>query len=151
MLTIYTDGACDPNPGPGAWAWLCVENGEQRIGREANTTNNRMEMQAIIEALRYVPEGEAAVIRSDSQLCINQLTKGWKAKANTHLVNMARKVAALRPLVRFEWVRGHNGDRWNEQVDAIANAAIRGGIPDVLMSQAIELDDARDDRAWGLC
>lgn len=86
-------------------------------------------MQAIIAALEHLPVDAHAVIRSDSQLCVNQLTKGWKAKANAELVEQALMLASQHPHVRFEWVKGHSGERWNEYADALASGARRGVVP----------------------
>ncbi|MFN7882278.1 MAG: ribonuclease H [bacterium] len=136
MYLIHTDGSCEPNPGIGGWGFTLLEcaTGVRRdkCGGNVSTTNNRMEMQAILEAMRAVPDGEQALIMSDSQYCINGLTiwrPGWKAKGwnkkGSPMINrdlwleLEAEMSRIKP--RFEWVRGHNGDEWNERADALAN------------------------------
>ena len=83
---IFTDGSCDPNPGPGGWGWVWVEKGEildQGHGRERATTNNRMELQALIEALQTLPGDRDLEVYSDSQLCVNTINEwaqGWEKR-----------------------------------------------------------------------
>ena len=142
---IFTDGSCSPNPGPGGWGVVAVRDGEvlwsnKRHVRE-ETTNNRMEMSAIIHALREVgDDGGPHVIYSDSQLCVktlNEWAHGWSANGwtkkssgeikNLDLVREAYTLAQQRPLVRFEWIKAHAGWHWNEHADRLASAWMRGG------------------------
>jgi ribonuclease HI len=119
---IYTDGSCTPNPGSGGWAYVIPSKGIEKSGGEKETTNNRMEMRAIVEALRG-SEGEPKVrILSDSQLCINTLTGLWKCKKNRDLWFEARALMEGRHVV-FQWVRGHNGNQHNERCDFLAGKA----------------------------
>jgi ribonuclease HI len=131
-VTLHTDGACSGNPGVGGWAYaLEWPDGttEERSGGELQTTNNRMELTAVLAGLRAVrarvgdDRAWRIVVRTDSQGVINWLTRRWKRNKNLDLL------AALDPLVDsrvgFEWVRGHSGDPWNERVDALAVAAVR--------------------------
>lgn len=136
LLQVWTDGACVPNPGVGGWGYtLKAADGSQRgeaFGGERHTTNNRMEMQAILMALRALPDGAAAVVYSDSQYCINGLTiwrKGWKRrdwrkKGGAPLLNrdlwLELEAETARVKATFLWVRGHNGDPGNERADALA-------------------------------
>lgn len=131
MLSIWTDGACEPNPGIGGWGWHSSD-GRQGIGGEIETTNNRMEMTAILEALKQIPDGEAVTVHSDSQYCVKGLTewhnawkqRGWKKKGvpmpNRDLW-IALDEQTQRLDVSFKWVRGHNGDEGNEKADDLAS------------------------------
>lgn len=140
---IFTDGGCEPNPGPGGWAFVHVENGEilgQGSDGERLTTNNRMEMTAIVEALKTLPRDAEATIFSDSQLCVKTLTiwarswkaNGWRKKTgevkNLDLVMEAYDLFVARPKVKIEWIKAHDGSRWNEYVDALATQATRRQI-----------------------
>lgn len=122
--TVYTDGACSGNPGPGGWAAI-VASGDAilwRAGREERTTNNRMELLAAIHGLAQTPPGSSVVLYSDSQYLVNTMTKGWQRKVNQDLWQQLDQ-AALGRRVRWEWVRGHDGDHWNTEADKLARAA----------------------------
>lgn len=135
---IFTDGGCSPNPGPGGWGVVAVRDGVElwRAGaHEPATTNNRMEMSAIIHAMRELPADEAHVIYSDSQLCVRTLNEwaanwarnGWKqgggaTPKNLDLVQEAYALKQARPLLSVEWIKGHGGSLWNEYADCIASA-----------------------------
>lgn len=114
---IYTDGSCNPNPGKGGWAYVIPARGVEKFGVEANTTNNRMEMRAIIEALKAT-EGPVRIF-SDSQLAIKVFNGSWRGKKNLDLVVEAERLMVGRR-VTFQWVRGHNGDPGNERADYLA-------------------------------
>lgn len=129
-MEIWTDGACEPNPGIGGWAWH-NSLGERDFGGVRETTNNRMEMTAILEALRKLPTGAEATIYSDSQLCVKGLTiwrGGWKKKLwrkkggdmpNRDLwIELEAQLARTRPT--FKWVKGHSGNPGNEKADRLA-------------------------------
>lgn len=121
MVDIYTDGACKGNPGPGGWGAVILEDGGKKMlqGGERETTNNRMEMTAVIEGLRYLPEQEEVTIYSDSQYVINTMTKNWKRNKNQDLwAKMDAEVGSRR--VKWQWVRGHNGHPLNEEADRLA-------------------------------
>ena len=124
MIQIYTDGACSGNPGPGGWAAVVLENGSKRTlhGREKRTTNNRMEMLAVIKGLEAVPESSHVTVLSDSQYVVSTMSRNWKRRANHDLWDRLDAEAGKR-FVRWEWVRGHAGDRYNEEADALANRA----------------------------
>lgn len=143
-LTIFTDGACLGNPGPGGWGAI-VDDGERRremSGYEPATTNNRMEIMAALEALRAVPDGAEVDLHTDSQYLRNGMSdwlarwkrNGWRTADKKPVKNedlwRALDTEAQRHRVRWHWVRGHNGHPENERCDALANAAIRarGGI-----------------------
>ncbi len=139
---IYADGACLGNPGPGGWGAVVAEPAseyrELSGGPYPATTNNRMEITAVIEGLRSIPPGADAVVYSDSQYVVKTMTLGWKRKANHELWSeLDREVAARR--VRFEWVRGHAGDKNNERADSLANAAAQG----------LKLEASSEDAAAG--
>jgi ribonuclease HI len=137
---IFTDGSSRPNPGPGGWGAVLVRNNEmvdQRHGADPHTTNNRMELTALIAGLEMAPAGTPIVVYSDSLLVVNTLTKwakgwearGWKRKegeiANLDLVKRAWELVQERPNVRIQWIRAHDGSRWNEYADALSTAHLR--------------------------
>lgn len=137
---LFTDGACSPNPGPGGWGMVHVVDGEiiaQERGHEADTTNNRMEMSAIIAAFEVLDDDDEATIYSDSQLCINTLNQwaagweknGWKKKTgpvkNLDLVKKAYALKKAHPRVKVEYIAAHSGYRWNEYADSLATAYSR--------------------------
>ena len=132
-VVIYTDGACDPNPGRGGWAALIITaNRKMEIsGREEDSTNNRMELTAAIRALRSIKEPSSVTIYTDSQYLqkgIGEWLSGWIRKnwrttsgkvANRDL--WEELIAAEKPhTVRWEWLRGHDGDPNNQRVDQLA-------------------------------
>ena len=134
-VEIYTDGACSRNPGAGGWGTILVYNGHEKelSGGEANTTNNRMEMMAVIEGLKALKEPCEVVLTSDSQYVCNAITKGWakswqknnwiksdKTQAkNADLWEEMLKLLAVHK-VNIVWVRGHNGHPYNERCDKLA-------------------------------
>ena len=121
MITIYTDGSCLGNPGPGGWAAVIQQDGNKRslAGREDSTTNNRMELLAAIKGLEAVPAGAEVTLFSDSQYMVNTMTRGWKRNANHDL--WARLDAAVeRRRIKFQWVRGHAGNPGNEMANNLA-------------------------------
>ncbi len=127
MIQIYTDGACLGNPGPGGWGAVIIEDGIilDLNGADESTTNNRMEMLAVIRGLAAVPKSAQVTVFSDSQYVVNTMTRGWKRKANLDLwERLDAEVAAHR--VEWRWVRGHAGDPLNEEADSLATAAARG-------------------------
>ncbi len=130
-LEVWTDGACSGNPGPGGWAWA-TRDGRRACGGAAVTTNQRMEIQAALEAVRALP-GPLTVV-SDSTYVVNCFRdgwwRGWLARGWT---TSARKPVANRDLweplvtlvnergdVAFRWVKGHSGDEMNDLVDRLA-------------------------------
>ena len=122
MIDIYTDGSCLTNPGPGGWAAIILEDGSERSlhGRNKQTTNNRMEMLAVIKGLEAQEESAEVTVFSDSQYVVNTMTKGWKRKANEDLWEMLDTEVSRRR-VTWRWVRGHVGNPMNEKADALAN------------------------------
>jgi len=125
--TIYTDGSCLVNPGPGGWGALVLpDQGEpQRLsGGEAHTTNNRMEMTGAIKGLEATPPGASVDLYSDSSYLVNTMTKNWKRRVNNDLWDQLDALSRLRK-VNWLWVRGHNGDPGNEEADRLAGNAMK--------------------------
>jgi len=125
-ITIYTDGSCLGNPGPGGWGALVFGDSEEprRLsGHEAQTTNNRMELMAAIQGLEAVPTGSKVVLHSDSSYLVNTMTKNWKRRVNHDLWERLDALSGSHN-VEWRWVRGHSGDRWNEAADRLAVAAM---------------------------
>jgi ribonuclease HI len=129
--SVYADGSCLGNPGPGGWGVVLIEpDGPTRefAGANPSTTNNRMEITAALEALQIIPPGAAVVIHSDSQYLIKTMTLGWKRRENLDLWRLLDAEVATRR-VRWEWVRGHRGDPGNERADELARSAAEGRAP----------------------
>ena len=135
---IYTDGACKGNPGPGGWgAWLKF-NGEERemFGGERSTTNNRMELTAVIEALGALTRPCQVVLHTDSQYVMKGITewihgwkaRGWKTAAKEPVKNvdlwLLLDEARNAHEIEWKWVKGHAGDEGNERADALANRGV---------------------------
>jgi ribonuclease HI len=134
-VTIYTDGACSGNPGPGGWGAVLIWNGKEKeiSGGASHTTNNRMEMQAIIEALNTLKRPCQVRIHSDSALIINAFKKSWinswqkkgwrkadkKPVENRDLWEQMLK-AMDRHDVKWVKVKGHSGDEFNDRADHLA-------------------------------
>ena len=136
-VTVYTDGACSGNPGPGGYGAILVYGKAEKelSGGEAETTNNRMELTAVCAALEALKEACEVTVVSDSRYVVDAVGKGWLAdwqkrgwkKADrSPVLNRElweRLLAQLgRHAVRFEWVRGHQGHPYNERCDALAVA-----------------------------
>lgn len=125
---VYTDGSCIPNPGSGGWAYEIRNSMDEIIdsssGFDKNTTNNRMELTAVIKSLQsdYIKSNSVVTIRSDSQLIINTMNKNWKKKENTDLWNDLDEYKKSKNLrCEWEWVKAHAGIEGNENVDQKAN------------------------------
>ena len=121
MTDIYTDGACIGNPGPGGWGVVILnENDNQFLsGGEKNTTNNRMEIMAVIEGLKNV-ESTDLTVYSDSTYVINTITKGWKKNKNQDLWEILEKLVSEKN-VKWKWGKGHSGNEFNEKADQLAD------------------------------
>ena len=135
---VFTDGSSEGNPGPGGWGAVLVVDGQviaQDYGSEPHTTNNRMELKAMIAGLKMIPADTPTDVYTDSQLIVNILTKwaeGWKAKgwkkkspgpiANLELVKEAYELSRAKPNARIRWIKAHSGNRWNEYADSLATA-----------------------------
>lgn len=140
---LFTDGSAAPNPGPGGWGAVWVVDGAVRArdhGHDPDTTNNRMELQAIAAGLALVPRGTPVTVYSDSRLAVQTLTEwaaGWAAKGwtrkggaikNLDLIKPLHAMVASRPEVRLQWIAAHAGNRWNEYADSLSTAYLREEI-----------------------
>ncbi len=137
-IEIFTDGACKGNPGKGGWGALLVagENEKELFGGESNTTNNRMELKAVIEALTALTRPCEVVVHTDSQYVQKGISewihgwkaRGWKTAAREPVKNVdlwqALDAAQARHTIQWRWVRGHNGHVGNERADALANRGV---------------------------
>lgn len=138
QVSIYTDGACSGNPGPGGWgAILCYKGTEKEIsGAEKETTNNRMELTAVIEALKCLKEACEIELWSDSKYVIDGLEKGWAESWRKNGWRKSDRKPALNPdlwdvllnltaehEIRYHWVKGHAENELNNRCDALAVAA----------------------------
>ena len=137
-LQIFTDGACSGNPGPGGWAALLRygDNEKTLSGGEPDTTNNRMEMMAVIEALESLKRACAVAIHTDSRYVMDGMTQwihkwkasGWKTAAKKPVKNadlwQRLDDAASQHTIEWHWVKGHSGHPENERVDALARRAM---------------------------
>ncbi len=137
-VQLFTDGACKGNPGPGGWGAVLCFNGHQRelFGGEPDTTNNRMELIAVIQGLRALKRRCEVDITTDSQYVKNGITQwihnwkrnGWKTAAKKPVKNadlwlqLDQAVAAHQ--VRWHWVKGHSGHAGNERADQLANQGV---------------------------
>lgn len=136
----YADGSCLGNPGPGGWGVVLISpDGARRElnGHADATTNNRMEIEAAVRALREIPDGAPAIIRSDSLYLVNTINKGWKRNANADSWSALEREIARRP-VAFEWVRGHNGDPLNDRADELAVMGAKGRMAESAAQEAAD-------------
>ncbi len=137
QVNIYTDGSCKSNPGPGGWgAVLCYGTAEKEIcGGDEHTTNNRMELTAVISALKMLKEPCKVVLTSDSKYVVDGITKGWAKGWKAKGWKKSDKSPALNPElwdellslceihdVEFVWVKGHAGHPYNERCDELAQS-----------------------------
>ena len=133
-IEIFTDGACSGNPGPGGWGVLMRWNGHEKelCGGEPETTNNRMEMMAVIKALEAIKRHSTVDLYTDSkyvQQGVNEWMAGWKAKgwpAKIKNQDLWLRIDSLiqEHNVRFHWIKGHAGHPENERADELARAGI---------------------------
>ena len=138
-VTIYTDGACSGNPGPGGWGAILISGAHRKelSGGEAPTTNNRMELMAAISALEALKAPSHVDLHTDSEYVRNGIStwihgwkkKGWKTAANKPVKNVELwqrlDAARLRHEVEWHWVKGHAGDVENERADELAREGMR--------------------------
>ena len=135
QITLYTDGACSGNPGPGGWGAILVWNGREKelSGGEAATTNNRMELTAVIEGLSALKEPCAVELFSDSKYVIDALSRGWARGWRARGWVKSDRQKALNPdlwerlltlterhAMTYRWVRGHAENEYNNRCDALA-------------------------------
>lgn len=139
-VEIYTDGACSGNPGVGGWASVLLygQNKKELYGNNKETTNNRMELTAVIEALKALKRPCNVTLYSDSKYVIDSINKDWvyKWEANNWIksdrkpalnTDLWKELLALLKVhrVKFVWVKGHNGNEYNERCDELAVKAIK--------------------------
>ena len=137
-VVIYTDGACSGNPGPGGWGAIIIENNieTELYGKEANTTNNIMEMTAAIKALELFKFKRSIILYTDSnylKLGITSWIHSWK---KNNWINSKKEQVKNKPYwitldklnnlhdIEWVWVKAHNGDKYNERADKLATSAI---------------------------
>lgn len=138
-VTLYTDGACSGNPGPGGWGVVLIYGGHvrERSGGEPATTNNRMELRATIEGLKQLKEPCHVTLFTDSKYVLQGFTewlpgwkkRGWKTADKSPVKNVelwqALEEAAKSHKIEWKWVKGHSGDTHNDRADALAVAAAK--------------------------
>jgi ribonuclease HI len=138
-VEIYTDGACKGNPGTGGWGALLIaaEHQKEMYGGESNTTNNRMELRAVIEALSALKRPCEVIVHTDSQYVQKGISewihgwkaRGWKTAAREPVKNadlwQALDAAQARHTIEWRWVKGHAGHDGNERADALANRGVQ--------------------------
>ena len=137
-VEIYTDGACRGNPGPGGWGVLLIADGHEKTmcGGAADTTNNRMELTAAIEALNALRGRRNVILHTDSKYVMDGINewlpnwkkRGWKTAAKKPVKNkdlwLALDEAVARHQIDWRWVKGHEGNPGNEKADELANLGI---------------------------
>ena len=137
-IRIYTDGACSGNPGKGGWGALIQENDDEKklSGSELNTTNNRMELTAVIKALEHYDEAREIEVFTDSKYVMQGITEWIKNWKNNHWKTSQKKdvknkdlwvlldIVSAKHDIKWSWVKGHAGDYGNEIADKLATQAI---------------------------
>ena len=139
IVNLYTDGACKGNPGPGGWGVVIIKNGkpvDEIYGGELNTTNNRMELLAVIHGLNKIAEVDTVRVNTDSMYVKNGITSwiskwvenGWKTASKKDVANKDLWIK-LKSIVEnrdgtWNWVRRHSGDVGNERADLLANKGV---------------------------
>lgn len=137
-VIIYTDGACSGNPGPGGWAAILLFQSQRKeiFGREENTTNNKMELIAVINGLKALQTFCSVDLYTDSLYIKNGITEwinkwkvnGWKTSNKKPVKNMELwkelDDVANQHYINWKWVKAHNGDKYNEEADMLARKAI---------------------------
>ena len=138
-ITIFTDGACSGNPGPGGWAAILTlgANSKELCGGEPETTNNRMELTAAIMALEALTKPSAIDLKTDSKYVMDGITswikgwkkRGWRTAGNDPVKNkdlwQRLDAAVERHRIAWHWVKGHDGDAMNERADELARQGMR--------------------------
>lgn len=136
LVTIYSDGSCLSNPGPGGWACILEHNGnfKEIFGASINTTNNRMELTGVIEGLKCLKYRCKVIIVTDSQYVVNAFNKGWiqswkrnnfRDRPNSDLWKILLTLVDKHD-VTFQWIKGHAGHEYNEKCDKMARKAAMG-------------------------
>lgn len=161
-IIIYTDGACSPNPGPGGWGAVILQDGKKPVelsGSGGDSTNNRMELTAVISALDEIKSRHRITLYTDSQYVKNGITswidgwqkKNWQTADRKPVKNVDLWKALLeqskRHHINWKWVRGHAADRWNERADELAVAARKGKKTEKSAAPAARLSAGPDNVA----
>jgi ribonuclease HI len=142
QVILYTDGACSGNPGPGGWGALLMCKGAEKefSGHAEQTTNNRMELTAVIEGLKKITKTSDVLVVTDSKYVLEGMTKwlagwkknGWKTASKKPVKNIdlwqALEAVCATHKVTFKWVKGHSNDPHNDRADALATQAIQAAI-----------------------
>ncbi len=143
FVIIYTDGACKGNPGPGGWGVILSYKGnvKELYGGDPDTTNNRMELMAAIQALETLTKPCSVRINTDSKYVLQGITewmvnwkkRGWKTASRTPVKNedLWRRLddAIQRHTIEWTWVKGHSGDKNNDRADELANRGVDSCVP----------------------
>ena len=138
-VTIYTDGACSKNPGPGGWGGIVIYDNHRRevSGFEENTTNNMMELKAVIESLKVLKENCNVKLHTDSKYIVDSITKwvhnwkinGWRTAKKEPVKNrqLWEDILNLSEMhnIEWHWVKGHDGNQLNEECDQLAKHQIK--------------------------
>ena len=155
QVTIYTDGACVGNPGPGGYGVVLIHRAHRRElrGGYRRTTNNRMELMGAIRGLEVLNQSCRVILHSDSQYVVEGIEKGWARRWRVNGWMRNKREQAVNPdlwgrlldlcekhEVKFLWVRGHAGDPENERCDELAVQAARG--------QDLQIDDGYESPSW---
>ena len=158
-VTIYTDGACIGNPGPGGYGTVLLYNGSRKelSGGFRKTTNNRMEIMAVLAGLRSLMEPCRVTLYSDSRYVVDAMSKGWAESWRAKGWRKGDKTPALNPdlwaemlelserhEIEYRWVKGHSGDPENERCDELAVTAARGA--DLARDEVYERNNSRSWR-----
>jgi len=135
MLTLYTDGSCSKNPGPGGWAFVAIDEWNKIIASASGfidfeTTNNRMELVAVLAGLSVLNDDEDVLIVSDSQYALGVINKieRWELagvlhkRANSDILLQVKLQLKRLPPIKTKWIKGHSGNKYNEIVDKMARA-----------------------------
>ena len=156
MIQVYCDGACSGNPGPGGWAFMIPALGVEKSGFIDNTTNNRMEITAVIKALewlnsRYSNLADIEII-TDSQYVVNTMTKNWKKNKNIDLWHMLDYLLSFNWQLTWTWVKGHADNQYNARCDELAVSEYKKYLLDTDSNKdvAIKLVDTNYSRIIAL-
>lgn len=125
VLKVYTDGSYKHSTGVGGWAFVVAEDGKvlyKEYGKFDKSTSNRMEIVAVIKALNHLENFSKAIIFSDSKYVLNTIKGKFQRRVNNDLWVRLFHLKTMHPLVEFKWVRGHNGNKFNEMADKLASS-----------------------------
>lgn len=127
MIQVYCDGACSGNPGPGSWAFVIPSLGIEKSGYQDATTNNRMELTAVVEALSYLSStnsqsysDQGVEIITDSQYVVKSMTENWRKLKNTDLWSAITSLCSLGWKITWTWIKGHASNPYNTRCDELA-------------------------------